>query len=76
MNEGQRGRKIGNGVKPPGNKRATPQMEPNELIEQSTNEGQPDPTLEPVLEPQEGNETPGNLETGKFGGITPKFGEF
>jgi hypothetical protein len=32
------------------------------MSEQSTNEGQPDPTLEPVLEPEEANETPGNLE--------------
>jgi hypothetical protein len=32
------------------------------MTEQSTDEGQPDHTLEPVLEPQEGNETPGNLE--------------
>jgi len=33
---------------------------------QSTTEGQQTPTLEPVLETEEGNKTPGNLETGNF----------
>jgi hypothetical protein len=36
------------------------------MTEQSTNEGQPDPTLEPVLEREEGNKTPGNLEVGHW----------
>ena len=33
------------------------------MTEQSTAEGQQEPVKEAVLEPQEGNETPGNLET-------------
>jgi hypothetical protein len=37
-------------------------MQTKKMTEQSTDEGQPDPTLEPVLEHEEGNETPGNLD--------------
>lgn len=64
MAEGQRGRKIGSGMKTLWNKRVKPQKETTKMTWQSTNEGQPDPTLEPVLSGQEGSETPGNLDPG------------
>jgi len=63
MVEGQNKRQIRKDMKPLGNKRVKPQKWTNEMKELSTNEGQPDPTLEPVLEPQEGYKTPGNLDT-------------
>jgi hypothetical protein len=49
-------------MKPRGNKRVKPQKETKTMTEQSTNEGQQVQAQEAVLEPQEGNETPGNLE--------------
>ena len=51
-----------------GNKRVKPQNRRKKCSEQSTNEGQPGPTLEAVLEPDEGNKTPGNLEPEKEAG--------
>lgn len=65
MNEGQKKRKIGTGMKPRGNKRVKPQKEKNPMTEQSTVEGHETPSQEPVLEGREGNETPGNLEPEK-----------
>ena len=64
MAGGQNGnkRQIGKGMKPQGNKRIKSQKKTSVMIEQSTNEGQEDPTLEPVLDPQEGNSKGGNLE--------------
>jgi hypothetical protein len=66
MAEGQRGRKIGSGMKTLWNKRVKPQKLTKKMTRQSTNEGQPDPTLEPVLEHEEGNKTSGNLEVGRW----------
>ena len=63
MGKGQKARKIGNNMKPRGNKEVKPQKETREMTEQSTAEGHETPPKEAVLEPQEGNETPGNLET-------------
>jgi hypothetical protein len=65
MAEGQRTRKIGSGMKPCGNKRVKPQKETENMAEQSTNEGHEAPAKEAILEPQEGNETPPNLEAEK-----------
>ena len=62
MVKGQRARRIGNNMKPRGNKEVKSQEEMNSMAEQSTVEGQQEPVKEAVLEPQEGNETPGNLE--------------
>jgi hypothetical protein len=67
MNEGQRKRKVGSGMKPRGNKRFKQQKETKSMTEQSTVEGQAQSIIEPVLEAQDRNETPGNLE--------PKNGE-
>lgn len=67
MAKGQNKRQIGKGMKPRGNKRFKPQKETEEMTEQSTVEGQQTPVPEAILEPEEGNETPGNLE--------PKNGE-
>src|ERR1039458_7020736 len=65
MVEGQKKRQIGKGMKTRGTKRVKSQSETNEMTAQSTNEGQHTPVPEAVLEPQEGNETPGNLELEK-----------
>ena len=62
MAEGQKNRHIGKGMKPRGNQRVKPQREANKVTEHSTDEGQQTPAKEVVLEPEEGNETPGNLE--------------
>jgi hypothetical protein len=64
MAEGQTGnkRKIGTGMKPPGNKRVKPQKEKNQVTEQSTTEGHETPSKEAVLEGREGNEKGGTLE--------------
>ena len=62
MGKGQKARKIGNNMKPRGNKEVKPQKETREMTEQSTVEGHETPPKEAVLEPQEGNETPGNLD--------------
>jgi hypothetical protein len=62
MTEGQNKRQIGKGMKPRGSKRVKPQKETKKMTDQSTTEGQTVPSAEPVLKPQEGNETPGNLE--------------
>ena len=62
MSEGQSKRRIGSGMKPRGNKRVKPQKETKEMSNQSTDEGQQVVASEAVLGPQEGNETPGNLE--------------
>jgi hypothetical protein len=63
MAKGQNKRQIGKGMKPRGNKRFKPQKETEEMTEQSTVEGQQTPVPEAILEPEEGNETPGNLES-------------
>jgi hypothetical protein len=65
MNEGQKKRQIGKGMKARGNKRVKPQKETKMMAQQSTTEGQQIPVLEAVLEPQDVNETPGNLEAEK-----------
>ena len=62
MGKGQAGRKIGSGMKPRGNQRVKPQTESKTMTEQSTTEGQATPTLEAVLDHQQGNETPCDLE--------------
>ena len=62
MAEGQRKRQIGKGMKARGTKRVKPQKEVKEVTEQSTTEGQQIPVPEAVLEVEEGNKTPGNLE--------------
>ena len=62
MDEGQNKRQIGKGMKPRGSKRVKQQKETKQVKNQSTTEGQAIPSSEPVLGPQEGNETPGNLE--------------
>jgi hypothetical protein len=49
-------------MKPRGNQQVKPQREANKVTEHSTDEGQQTPAKEVVLEPEEGNETPGNLE--------------
>ena len=64
MSEGQSKRRIGSGMKPRGNKRFKPQKETKEMSNQSTDEGQQVVASEAVLDPQQGNETPGNLEPG------------
>ena len=64
MAEGQKKGQIGKGMKPIGNKRVKPQKQTKMMAEQSTNEGQQESILEPVLSCQEGNETPGNLDPG------------
>jgi hypothetical protein len=62
MAEGQNKRQISKDMKSLGNKRVKPQKETEKMSEQSTNEGQRASILEAVLEPQEWNETPGNLD--------------
>jgi len=62
MAEGQNKRQIGKGMKPRGKTRVKPQKEAKEVTAQSTTEGQLLPAEVAVLEVQEGNETPGNLE--------------
>ncbi len=62
MDEGQKKKHIGRGMKPRGDERVTPPKEIKAMTQQSTTEGQKAPAKEPVLEPQEGNETPGTLE--------------
>jgi hypothetical protein len=62
MDEGQKKRHIGRGMKPRGNKAVKPQKEAKEMSDHSTTEGQQAPIVEAVLEPKEGNEMGGNLE--------------
>jgi len=62
MTEGQSRRRIGTGMKPRGKKQVKPQKEKNSMTEQSTTEGHETLLQGAVLDPQEGNETPGNLE--------------
>jgi hypothetical protein len=64
MAEGQNKRQIGSGIKTLGNKQVMPQKEMKKMTEQSTNEGQQESILEPVLSGQDENETGGNLEPG------------
>jgi hypothetical protein len=62
MEEGQKKRQIGKGMKPRGNKRFKTQKGMKKVTNQSTNEGQAQGAPEPVLEAEVRNETPGNLE--------------
>src|SRR5271157_4468095 len=65
MAEGQKRRTIGKGIKSLGNKRVKPQKETSQMSEQSTTEGQDIGTKEAVLDPQDRNETPYDLEPEK-----------
>lgn len=62
MVQGQKSRQIGKGMIPRGKTGVKPKKEKREMTTQSTDEGQHTPVAEPVLEPQDRNETPGNLE--------------
>jgi predicted HicB family RNase H-like nuclease len=62
MDEGQKKKHIGRGMKPRGNKPLKHRNGRKPMVDQSTTEGQPESVKEPVLEAQEVNETPGNLE--------------
>jgi hypothetical protein len=65
MVEGQKKSLIGRGMKPRGNKAVKAQKETKSMKDESTTEGQEESTKQPVLEAQEGNETPSNLEPEK-----------
>ena len=62
MVEGQKSRQIGKGMKPRGNKRVKLQKETKQMTSQSTTEGQQTTAPDAVLEPQDRDETPCNLE--------------
>jgi len=65
MAEGQKKRQIGKGMKVRGNKRVKKYKEAIKVTTQSTDKGQRVPVIEPVLEAEVRNETPGNLEPEK-----------